>query len=261
VTGNRGASGPIVRSAARASIGGGGASHRNHEVFIMGLIPDKRLDKIQFFQGKITPWSASAVAIGTTAGAVTDLQTKTDAAAAAVIAQEEARAASETATATADAAIAAMVSAGADIIKQIRTKAATSADPNTVYNLAQIPAPAAPTPVGPLGTPDNFTVGLSPSGAVILKWKCTNPKSATGVTYQIWRRNGPTEEFTYLGGTGAKEYQDNTVPAGSSQVTYQIQATRSNSVGEWAQCNVNFGVSGASMTASVEPTTPQKIAA
>ena len=45
-----------------------------------------------------------------------------------MIAQEEARAASETATATADAAIAAMVSAGADIIKQIRTKADRSVD-------------------------------------------------------------------------------------------------------------------------------------
>jgi len=62
-------------------------------------------------------------------------------------------------------------------------------------------------------------------------------------------------EFTYLGGTGMKEFTDATIPAGSAQVTYQIQATRTTAVGPWAQFNVNFGVSsGGEMTASVSET-------
>ena len=55
------------------------------------------------------------------------------------------------------------------------------------------------------------------------------------------------------------------MPAGSSQVTYQIQAVRSTAVGPWAQFNVNFGVSSAgfaivkSVTESAP--TPPRIAA
>jgi hypothetical protein len=49
------------------------------------------------------------------------------------------------------------------------------------------------------------------------------------------------------------------VPAGSSQVTYQIQAVRSTAVGPWAQFNVNFGAPGQAM--SVTEGKPVKIAA
>ena len=44
------------------------------------------------------------------------------------------------------------------------------------------------------------------------------------MVYQVYRRATATGEFTYLGGSGAKTFVDSTIPAGSSQVTYQIQA-------------------------------------
>ncbi|HEV2295585.1 MAG TPA: hypothetical protein VGR35_17180 [Tepidisphaeraceae bacterium] len=158
----------------------------------MGLIPDSKVGKIQFFQSKVTPWTDNAVALGTTA------------------------------------------------------------DPQSVYDLAQIPAPALPTPVTTLGMPANFTATLDQSGALTLKWKCASPR-ASGTVYQVWRRTTPAGEFTYLGGVGDKKDVDAAIPAGYSQVTYQIQAVRSTAVGPWAQFNVNFGVStGGAMTASVE---------
>jgi hypothetical protein len=77
--------------------------------------------------------------------------------------------------------------------------------------------------------------------------------------YQVYRRIGGGSgdgagEFTYLGGSGSKKFVDSTVPAGSSQITYQIQAVRSTAVGAWEQFNVNIGTNTGTgaMTASVE---------
>ncbi len=46
-----------------------------------------------------------------------------------------------------------MTNAAADIIKSVKTKAATAGD--GVYSLASIPVPALPSPMGPLGTPSD----------------------------------------------------------------------------------------------------------
>jgi hypothetical protein len=80
---------------------------------------------------------------------------------------------------------------------------------NSVYELAEIPAPATPTPVNTLGKPSDFVVTLSESGALDLTWKCASPR-ATGTIYQIWRRIGPSGEFAYIGGTGEKKFTDDT---------------------------------------------------
>ena len=104
--------------------------------------------------------------------------------------------------------------------------------------------------------------GLEANGALKLTWKCSSPR-ASGMTYQIYRRATPEGEFEYLGGTGEKKWTDNTLPAGSSQITYQLQAVRSTAVGPWAQFNVNIGVSSASGAAKATVTEgePVKIAA
>ena len=70
--------------------------------------------------------------------------------------------------------------------------------------------------------------------------------------YQVWRKIGPTGEFSYLGGTGRKSFLDSTIPLGTSNVTYQLQAVRSSAIGPWSQYNVNFGVtSSGTISASV----------
>ena len=225
----------------------------------MSLVPKTKIGKIQFFNSKVTPWTSNAVAIGTSAAAVTDLQTKLTTAQTKLTAQIAAEAAFRTAVAATDDAVAILMNAGMDIVKAIRAKAATAG--NSVYELAEIPAPATPTPVTTLGKPSDFVVTLSESGALELKWKCTSPR-ASGTIYQIWRRTDPAGEFVFVGGTGEKKFTDTTLPAGSSQVTYQLQAVRSTAAGPWAQFNVNFGVSaGGQMTASVVESAPARIAA
>lgn len=222
----------------------------------MGVLPPNKVARIEFCENHNTPWSANAVAIGTTAAEAAALATKTTAARNAFNARQSARNAARAATNDYNLAVEAMTQAAADIIKQIKTKAAISG--SGVYSLAEIPAPATPSPRPPPGPISDFVVTLDGNGALGLKWKCANPPGATGTIYQVWRRIGAAGEFSYLGGSGSRSFVDDTLPAGSASVTYQIQAVRSTAVGPWAQFNVNFGVSGSgAMTASVVETTPK----
>jgi len=227
----------------------------------MSLIPDTHEGKILFYQSKNTPWAANSVAIGTTAGAVTALATKVTTAQTKLAAQVAAQQAAKNATAELKAAIRDMAGAGSDIIRQIRAKGAIDGD--SVYFLAQIPAPAAPSPVPAPGTPTDFVATLNPDGSLKLKWKCANPARSMGTIYQIARRTGATGAFVAIGGSGTRSFIDATVPAGVASVTYQITALRSTAMGTAAQFIVNFGVgveSGEAF-ASVSAVSAPKLAA
>lgn len=217
---------------------------------LMGLIPDTKVGKIQFYQSKLDPWTTSAVQIGTTAAAMTDLTTKTTAAADALTDQIAKQAAAKTATETLNTAIEAMMSAGSAIIKNIRSMAETTGP--SVYELAQIPGPATPAPVPVPGTPYQFKVEILPEGELVFTWKCNNPARSQGTVYQIFRRDTPTAEPTFLGVSGIKRFVDVNVPMGQPQIGYVIQATRSTAVGVAANFAVRFGTtSSGAMTASI----------
>lgn len=227
----------------------------------MSVVPKKILQKMQWLEDHVEPFNLNAVAIGTTVLEAAAFQTKTEAARAALTAATAARSASKNATLTLKTALEAADIAAAGIVKQVGVRAETTHNPD-VYALASLPAPAQPSPIGPLATASDFTVGLEVTGALNLTWKATQPTNATAVTYQIWRRIGHTGPFVCLGGVGAKNFQDATVPAGSAVVTYQIQATRSTSVSPWAQFVVSFGMDSAGATvATVTQGTPVNLAA
>jgi hypothetical protein len=138
-----------------------------------------------------------------------------------------------------------------DIVKEVRSKAANSPNPQDIYDLAQIPAPSTPTPVTTLGQPTGFGVQLGFDGALTITWKCASPR-ASGVIYQVWRKLQGEADFSYLGGTGEKNFTDATVPSGSSTTLYKIQAVRSTASGPAATVTVMFGVgAGGAMMASV----------
>ena len=216
----------------------------------MGMVPSKFVERIGFYESHIAPFTTNATAIGTTTAAVTDLETKTEAARAALSAQEAARDAARTATINLKLAVAAMSTAGAAIIDQVRAKAKMSGD--SVWGLANLPLPSTPSPVPPPGTPANLVVKLMPDGSLELKWKCPNPPGASGTIYYISRRTGTSGPFVPVGTAGARKFVDATVPAGTPQVTYSIVAERSTSRGPAQPFIVNFGVGGGGeMTASV----------
>lgn len=229
----------------------------------MGVVPDSRLGKIEFYEAHISPWTTNAATIGLTPASVTALGTLTTAARNAFNAAEAARQAAKAATQAFYDAVRAMHNgpgAGADMIDTIRNYAETKNNPN-VYTLAQIPPPATPGTTPPPGTPFDFTVGLLQNGALELKWKCSNPSGTQGTIYEVKRQIG-SGAFTFVGATGVRTFTDDTLSNGSAPVTYQITAVRSTSRGNPAQFTVNFGIGGPGLTiASITEASPVKMAA
>jgi hypothetical protein len=213
----------------------------------MPTVPQDRVAKLEFYEVHVPIWQAVAATIGLVPASVTALSGVTEEARAAYTAHLAALDASKAATAAFYDKIRAMHNApgmGADMIQQIKNKAATTNDPN-VYALAQIPAPALPAPAPAPGTPTGFTVGLLGDGSLELKWKCANPGGRGGVIYHVQRRVGSAVEWEFAGATGTRTFLDQTLPAGAaSPVTYQVTAVRSTARGNPAQFVVNFGTGG-----------------
>jgi hypothetical protein len=211
------------------------------------ILPQGAVDRVAWFEAHTADWQTNAVAIGTTTTAVTALTTRVTAARAAYDAQRIAFEQAKAATQNFKDAVAAMTVAGAEIIKQVKAKAASGG--NAVYTLALLPVPATPAPVPPPGTPTDFTVNLMQDGTLELKWKCPNPSGAGGTIYQLQRRAGAATEWTFAGATGSRRFVDASLPAGAAPVTYMITAVRSTAAGNPAQFTVNFGAGG---VASIE---------
>jgi hypothetical protein len=207
----------------------------------MRVVPREVAGKIAFCHAHAELWLEHAEAIGITPEMASDLQAKTEAARVAWQSQYDAMRQARAATAALKSAVAEMTEATSLIISHIRAKANTGGH---VYALAAIPAPKKRSPIAAPGTPFGFTVALDVNGRVTLKWKCKNPRGTSGTMYHVWRRIGRAK-FEYLGLSGGKQFVDNTIPAGSAEVRYQVQAARSTTVGEVAEFNVSLGVSGA----------------
>ena len=207
----------------------------------MPIVPNKPADKITWYEAHIAPWTASATQIGSSAPEITALDTLTQTARAKLTAQQAARDAARTATNQLREAVLAMAVAGSDVLKKVKAKAATTAG---VWDLAQIPPPATPSPVGPPGMPTTFKVTLNPEGSLQLTWKCSNPAGAGGTIYQVSRKIGAQGAWTMIGGAGEKKFLDNSVPAGVATVSYRVQAVRSTQKGTANDFTVNFGVGG-----------------
>jgi hypothetical protein len=215
----------------------------------MATVPTKIPDKIAWYQSRETNWTSNAIAIGLLTTEMTTMSAKIAAAVDALAAQTAAKNAQKSATVALNEAANLLGVYGADLIKKIRAKAGQVGG-DSVYVLADVPPPATPTPVGPPGKPTDFGVELQEDGTLNLGWKCTNP--AGGTMYQVWRQIGEAGTLEYLGGSGSKMFIDSTLPAGSTNVMYQIQGVRTTAIGPVATFNVKFGVnSSGAMTANV----------
>ena len=223
----------------------------------MKVVPRKNVDKVAFYEAHLSPWTTNAATLKVDPALLTDLDTKTTAARDAHEAMLAAQQAARAATATFNAAVKTMAGTGSAVISQIRSTADVSGD--SIYDLAQIPAPAAPSPVAAPGTPYKFETVVKGDGSIKFTWKCDNPAGASGTIYQIYRSFAGSTSYDYVGGVGAREFTDLTIPVGTTQVTYKIQAIRSTAAGDWATHNVFFGSNAGGQT--VEQAQPLKMAA
>lgn len=142
------------------------------------------------------------------------------------------------------------------VIRQIQGASTVSDSQRDALGLP--PINRIPTHPPAPGTPEKFKAQFTALGALELSWKCSNPTG--GTMYTVWRKIGDAEP-TFVCNCGTKKIVDSSLPAGTSQVTYQIQAQRSTAAGAWATFVVTIGVapSGAATTAVTQ--SPVKIAA
>lgn len=229
----------------------------------MSFIPRKTADYIGWAQSHGETFVNNATAIGVPATTASNFQSAAENLSKTLSAQIAAQDAARAATATLDDEVSTNRRALADIIRMVRVKAAASSDPTSIYNAAAIPSPAAPTPVAPPGTPRDFNVSINTSnGAVVLKWKNTNPANGAGTVYLVQRKFGQTgtPQFCGLAG-GEKTYTDSTLPIGTDSVIYMVTGQRSGVQGQTAEVNVRFGTVGGNAVATVVNNANVKMAA
>ncbi|MFG0285435.1 MAG: hypothetical protein ACF8R7_13540 [Phycisphaerales bacterium JB039] len=208
----------------------------------MTVLPKSLLGRIEFLEYHLPIWLNDPTAIGLSLTAVTELQGLTTAARSAYTTQQTARQNAIASTGAFHIATDDMSVAASAAIAAIKAYAKTTGDPN-VYTLAEIPAPAAPQPAPLPAAPTQITTGLDPSGAVTLAWKITQPAPGAEIVTLVHRRLGSTGAFSLLAVTGDKHYTDATVPPGTQQVGYLLQARRGEDLGPYSTAiNVFLGV-------------------
>lgn len=221
----------------------------------MGAYPTSpRAAFLEWCQAHTSVFSANAAQIGLTPAQATAFSTATTAAAAALLAQEQAHQAALVATQVAADAFGTLRSSAGDTVRLIRAFAESTAKPSIVYNLAQIPPPAQPSPAPPPAQPTDLTVTLDASGGnLTLRWKAANPAGTSGTSYIIRRKLPSETQFAFIGVSGKKEFVDETLVAGPDSVQYTVQGQRADSSGPLSPIfTVNFGrLPGGGLTASV----------
>ncbi len=238
----------------------------------MAIIPDKKVEQVEFCEGHAPVWTAAPpAAIGLTAVQCSAFTTLTTSARKAYNDAQAARLAYHAAITTQNQAIAAAVNNAADLIRFIKSFAEATSNPNAIYGLAQIPPPATPVPATPPGKPANIAVVLEPSGAITLSWDASNSAAGSGAFFNIARRLPGQSAFTPLGGTSGStsasrrmSFTDATVPtsAAGAGAQYIIQGQRGTMLGTPSDALVvQFGIDGPGLTFTTMSSKGAKMAA
>lgn len=196
----------------------------------MSILPRTIQELVNFGNDHYPGWVTNATGIGLSApaalafkNAAIDLTAKFTAVAAA-------RTALRNAVMLQNDSVAVFREIAGEDLRIIKAFAESQPVPATVYTLANIPAPAIPSPLPPPGQPNMITATLDGTGSITLKWKCANPVGGGAVAYILERRlatTGPNAVFDFIGIGGAgRTFTDETIPAGSTYVEYRITAQR-----------------------------------
>ncbi|MCW5756482.1 MAG: hypothetical protein KIT54_04515 [Phycisphaeraceae bacterium] len=195
----------------------------------MAVQPRKKQENIAFFEQRNPIWALHAAALSLSPEEIGELDTLTSAARAAYDAAQLAAEEAKTATAIQNQKVKAMHDYGGELIKKIGVKAEQTGNPS-LYALAQIPAPKAPTPIPPVeaSKPD---FRLLYDGSIELTW---DGKVSTGTVYLVQRAvtmpGQPMGPYTTLGFADEKKFVDNAVPEGAAKVTYVVRAKKGSTI-------------------------------
>lgn len=217
-------------------------------------IPQSNAESILWVASHLPAWQADPTAIGLSAQDVTDLAaalgTATSNQSSWNTIKDEARSASALyRSSTRD-----MRSLAATQVATIRAFAKASADPQTVYSTADIPAPASPTPAPAPGTPFDFKATLNPSGELAFTFKCANAKGLQ-VTYKIERQeDGGQNPFVFLTNAKERSFSDASFTPGTTTLVYRITAQTTTKDGVSGLFLVRLGAGNQATVMSVAGT-------
>lgn len=207
------------------------------------ILPTKVQDLLQFITEHAEEWDDAPTTIGLSAAQVTHLKTTLGLAQTAYDHQQSAITASRSATVKAKTLIADARAETADLIRFIKAFAQAQPNPDLIYSAADLPPPAAPSPAAPPAQAENFKAELTGDGFINLTWKA--PVTASGaVVWLISRRIG-MGPYVSVGVSGERAFTDETIPLGSSSVSYKVQGQRGQTLGDVSlPFTLQFGVDG-----------------
>lgn len=210
----------------------------------MPIVPANDVAALEFFESHGPQWQSNAAGLGIPGPLAASIKADAVTTRGLYQAAIDARNASKAATLAWQSSLSNLRIEGSAGIAAIKATADNNANPNSIYELAQIPPPATPAPLPAPGQPFAFTVGVLASGALSLKWKMTGTQGGN-LFYQVKRRLVGESAYTILGGSGNKTFIDETLPAGTDSVQYIVTAFRGQTAGlDSIPVPVQFGVGG-----------------
>jgi hypothetical protein len=213
----------------------------------MTILPRRPSQLLAFLESHLPVWGQDPGALGLSAQQLEQIQQAAAAARSAMDAAVAARSAALAATGTMRAALRTAHDLASVGIAGIKAHAARQEDPQAVYSAAQIPAPAAPSPIPAPGGPFVADARIDGAGALHLSWKARHPRGTRGVVYLVRRRLRDAQGkalggWQLLGTTGKKTYIDRTLPAGTAIAEYSVESQRGEKRSGWGQIRaVQFG--------------------
>ena len=202
-------------------------------------MPGSNTPAQQWLEARIAAWAAGPAAIGLTSAQVTNLAADITDARDSFTSVQTIRGDSRNATASYDDKATAMRHNASPLIANIKNFAENQADPQVVYDAANVSPKDPPSPAPAPSQPTNIRRVIEPDGAVTLSWDAIAP---VGAIYNVTRRLATETGFTFVGqGDGSdKSFSDSTVPPGTTSATYIIQGVRGSKTGPQSQPIVVF---------------------
>jgi hypothetical protein len=223
----------------------------------MPVLPDTDIGRVEFFESHIDQWTANTAALGLTAPAMAALATAIGEARTAYDDAQVARNESKASTQNFYNKVATMVDLGSDAIKAIKLKAAQDNDPD-VFVLANIPAPAEPTPAGAPEAPEALVAIPNADGTVTLKWQGS---VANRTHFTVWRRLATDSGgWDMIGSCSRRSFIDDAVPAPGSgsngntpmTILYHVRAQRGSFVSQPSiTATITYGSDSATVAGTI----------
>lgn len=195
-------------------------------------LPTGRQQALEWFEARITTWTANALSIGLTAAQMTAFATLITNNRKDFNDSQTARAAAKAATQKFYNSFNLMRDPGRGYIAAIKAFAETTHNP-AVFALGMVDPPAPPTPLPPPEIPTDLTGEVSPTGQITISWGAVQAGHSSGIFFMVQRQRFGEAGYTLLGGTQEKGFLDPSPHVTLGPVSYQVRAQRGSDISNW----------------------------